>query len=284
MEDSSFDSLNQINPFEVLGIKPGCSKSELKDAYKSMLLVTHPDKHQGDVSMVMMVMDAYKAISKYHMTEIVENVSSEGSSAGKAELKYDPTNVTNNDDINIDGLNKELYDSLVKDGKMDLDKFNKLFIAIKPLPNNGYDDIIKKHKNKNFVNKSLVVSKLNPDSLLSSNFDVADFTHSETNNFGSQCTSNDRLNYSDYVEAFTDQSDLERQLNENYTERNMSVESVKRERNSVDYQQISVRDQAILDDLDFKKAQIESTRVVRLQKEDERTKNQYGFFGRLLKK
>ena len=74
MEDSSFDSLNQINPFEVLGIKPGCSKSELKDAYKSMLLVTHPDKHQGDVSMVMMVMDAYKAISKYHMTEIVENV------------------------------------------------------------------------------------------------------------------------------------------------------------------------------------------------------------------
>ena len=129
MEDSSFDSLNQINPFEVLGIKPGCSKSELKDAYKSMLLVTHPDKHQGDVSMVMMVMDAYKAISKYHMTEIVENVSSEGSSAGQAELKYDPTNVTNNNDINIDGLNKELYDSLVKDGKMDLDKFNKLFIC-----------------------------------------------------------------------------------------------------------------------------------------------------------
>ena len=51
------------NPWVILGLEPGATTKEVKLAYKSMALKTHPDKG-GTIAEWLAVSDAYDNISK----------------------------------------------------------------------------------------------------------------------------------------------------------------------------------------------------------------------------
>ena len=131
---------NQISPFEVLGVKPGCTKKELRDAYKSLLLVTHPDKHGGDISMVKMVMEAYEMILKYHISKVSDD----------QPVEYKEYNPKYSSDLSVDQLDSELQNMLISNGQLDLDKFNKIFTTVNPAKDDGYQKLIDSHSEKNF--------------------------------------------------------------------------------------------------------------------------------------
>lgn len=51
------------DPFEILGISPGASKTEIKKAYHVLSLVHHPDKETGDAKRFMLISKAYAALT-----------------------------------------------------------------------------------------------------------------------------------------------------------------------------------------------------------------------------
>jgi len=54
-----------MNPYEILGLKGNETYKQIKDAFKKMSLVHHPDKG-GNVSKFIEVLNAYKHIIKSH--------------------------------------------------------------------------------------------------------------------------------------------------------------------------------------------------------------------------
>ena len=56
----------ELDPYDVLGIKHTKSWEKIKNAYKSMLIKTHPDKMQGDARYFMLVHEAYAFLKKYY--------------------------------------------------------------------------------------------------------------------------------------------------------------------------------------------------------------------------
>ena len=55
--------MNSLNPYDVLGIEPTVTWSNVKKAYKCMLIKTHPDK-MGSAKYFMLVHEAYTEIQK----------------------------------------------------------------------------------------------------------------------------------------------------------------------------------------------------------------------------
>jgi len=56
----------QIDPFKVLGLSYDASWSDIKRAYKSLCILTHPDKRNGDSTYFILVHDAYSILKKQH--------------------------------------------------------------------------------------------------------------------------------------------------------------------------------------------------------------------------
>ena len=52
-----------FDPFEILGIEAGASKSEIKKAYHRLSLIYHPDKETGDEKRFMKISKAYAALT-----------------------------------------------------------------------------------------------------------------------------------------------------------------------------------------------------------------------------
>lgn len=61
---SQFDyEMSNFDPFEILGIPLGSSKSEVKKAYHKLSIVLHPDKETGDEKAFVKLTKAYKALT-----------------------------------------------------------------------------------------------------------------------------------------------------------------------------------------------------------------------------
>jgi len=61
---SQFDyEMSNFDPYEILGIPLGSSKSDVKGAYKKLSLVLHPDKETGDEKAFIKLTKAYKALT-----------------------------------------------------------------------------------------------------------------------------------------------------------------------------------------------------------------------------
>lgn len=55
--------VSNFDPFEILGISAGSSKSEIKKAYHKKSIVLHPDKETGDEQAFVLLTKAYKALT-----------------------------------------------------------------------------------------------------------------------------------------------------------------------------------------------------------------------------
>lgn len=61
---SQFDyELSNFDPYEILGLPPSASSSEIKRAYRKLSLLLHPDKETGDEKAFMKLSKAYQALT-----------------------------------------------------------------------------------------------------------------------------------------------------------------------------------------------------------------------------
>ncbi|CAK9804102.1 Translocation protein SEC63 homolog [Anthophora quadrimaculata] len=61
---SQFDyEMANFDPFEILGVSPGSSQSDIKKAYRKLSLILHPDKETGNEKAFMKLTKAYQALT-----------------------------------------------------------------------------------------------------------------------------------------------------------------------------------------------------------------------------
>lgn len=56
----TFFTAARSDPYALLGVRPGASAAELKDAYRGMAMELHPDRNPGDAGAA----EKFKALSK----------------------------------------------------------------------------------------------------------------------------------------------------------------------------------------------------------------------------
>ena len=63
--------LNTLQCYEILGLKPGASLKEIKNAYRNLALRYHPDKDysEGNEERFVKISDAYQTLKLQHMGE-----------------------------------------------------------------------------------------------------------------------------------------------------------------------------------------------------------------------
>ena len=194
-----------ISPFDVLGVKPGCTKSELREVYKDLILKVHPDKHDGNNEMFNLVVESYNIIVKYHLPQDIND---------ETLLPYDS-------EIEREELSKEIdfktsaEELTNEDGKLNNRKFNELFDKLyerdKGYDYNSFNEIDQK--------QSLVIHQ-NPESVQGMG---SCFTYDKTNDFSSG--SIDGLEYTDFNKAYTDTTAQNEQL-ESYMSNGMRPTSI----------------------------------------------------------
>jgi len=64
--------LNTLQCYEILGLKPGASIKEIKDAYRNLALRYHPDKDssEGNEGRFVKISDAYQILRMHHVQEL----------------------------------------------------------------------------------------------------------------------------------------------------------------------------------------------------------------------
>lgn len=96
-----------LNPYDVLGVPHGSSRSVVRNAYKKMIIRSHPDKMNGDATYFMLVHKAFAEIEKMHAVHT--------SDAPKEKQVYQAPGV------------KPMRTNFNKNEKFSNDKFNKFF-------------------------------------------------------------------------------------------------------------------------------------------------------------
>lgn len=60
-----------LNPWDLLGLKPGASKEEIKEAFRRLAMQNHPDRG-GDIEYFKLINNAYNKLKNDQMVPIVE--------------------------------------------------------------------------------------------------------------------------------------------------------------------------------------------------------------------
>lgn len=102
--------LNGLDPYDILGVPQGSSRSVVRNAYKMMIIKTHPDKMNGDASYFMLVHKAYTEIEKMYKVTL--------SDAPKEKPKY-------KNEVNVTEPVKHNFSK--NDTTFSNDKFNAFF-------------------------------------------------------------------------------------------------------------------------------------------------------------
>ncbi|XP_077242363.1 chaperone DnaJ-domain superfamily protein [Tasmannia lanceolata] len=74
------DWISTASPYDVLGVLPSCSLTDLKQAFRARVKEFHPDvckDARGSNAMIRRVIQAYEVLSKYHGSETTERESSD---------------------------------------------------------------------------------------------------------------------------------------------------------------------------------------------------------------
>jgi molecular chaperone DnaJ len=72
----NFSIMESENYYTVLGLEPGCSEEQIRQAYKSKIRTHHPDKStpsiNGDVHLAHKIIEAYTVLSQKDQREIYD--------------------------------------------------------------------------------------------------------------------------------------------------------------------------------------------------------------------
>jgi curved DNA-binding protein CbpA len=138
-----------LDPYEVLGVSHNSSWDDIKKAYKSMLIKTHPDK-MGSAKYFMMVHEAYSDLQSQFkgkakesnapsekQTYKVENVMSpqkmKNFSADKFNKFFDKNRINLTDPYGTNGYREHMSDRLNYQEDISVAKYNKVYIPTKQI-------------------------------------------------------------------------------------------------------------------------------------------------------
>ena len=256
-----------MDPYEVLGISYESSWRDIRNAYKSMLIKTHPDK-MGNSKFFILVQDAYRNLKKQHEID-------------KLQRHLPNTDVKYNQNVN-----KINYPSnLTK--KFDINKFNRMFEKyskhkgnIDPFLNGGYniseslnhqEDIESLTKNKIKINKNELVVFKEPEALSSTCID-------NIYHLGINEVSDYTCNYgTDYMRAFREDAECI----DNRPQYN-SIHDIQHAR-SIQNMNISDHDRKKQLKLEKKRHKLEQLRLKNIQNQDTYIQDFYNTVNKMLK-
>jgi curved DNA-binding protein CbpA len=195
--------MSYINPYKVLGVSPSSTLDEIRNAFKQLVLIYHPDRG-GNKSDFDLIKQSYNAIYKLYK----KNKSyQERANMNKGQFmnKY-------NDVDNVLSKQKNIFDN----GKINTKIFNRMFdeYKVETPSQKGYGDymvkssksredidILKKQKLQKKKREVVRYKEPQPVSTLSQNYEVLG---EDGENFSNKHI-NRNMNFTDYMEAHDDE-------------------------------------------------------------------------------
>ena len=244
--DSSKNELNKFtelfDPYEVLGISDKANIEEIKQSYKDLSLIHHPDKG-GNEEIFSIINKAYRiAIMRVESVKPKEKIEHN-------ELKTSSKNafINNTSNRNFQGknfnLNKfnEVYENNKLHnpydegyGKWDIELVNENASLNKNISQNTFNEEFNKTKSINNYNTQITVAK-EPSATISGDLGFAELGIDSINSFTkSDNDTSNGINFTDYKDAYTTNSKL---INAEVvqTDRPTSLNAFKIHRENVSY-------------------------------------------------
>ena len=185
-----------MDPYEILGVKYNSSWRDIRNAYKHMLIQTHPDKFKGNDKFFQIVQDAYRSLKKQYEIHSKQNNYPVEYKKYKQETKINP----NTDRFNLNQFNQMF------------DEYSKLYNESDPFQSGGYktcerldhlEDISELQKKKVVIPKRELVIFKEPEALASSSL-MESVCHLGVNKIDDfSCR-----NASDYMRAYSEEAEL----------------------------------------------------------------------------
>jgi len=112
----NFDELN-VNLYDILEIKPNCGIRDIKDSYKKLVLLYHPDKNSDiDPELFSMISIAYKVLKKPDIRikydKYLQTKKSISMNHNDIKKNYSEINKSYNNNLNKDDSKKEFYSKM----------------------------------------------------------------------------------------------------------------------------------------------------------------------------
>jgi curved DNA-binding protein CbpA len=119
------------DPYKILGVPKNCNDQQLKDSYKKLVIVLHPDKPTGNAQLFKIVTDSFRKISK----DIKERASDKQYFELKSSFQQSQQ-LPKTQNIKLDSKS------------FDLNKFNKVYEdnRLETATDIGYDDFLRSEK------------------------------------------------------------------------------------------------------------------------------------------
>lgn len=123
------------DPYKILGVQKNCDIQLLKDAYKKLVIVLHPDKPTGNAHLFKIVTDSFRKVSKDIKERESDKQYYDLKSAYQSEKQTTSKNI-NFDDSNFDEKN------------FNVDRFNKIYDdnRVETATDIGYNDFLRNEK------------------------------------------------------------------------------------------------------------------------------------------
>ena len=273
-----------FNPYKILDIDKNYTPESLKEKYKQLALIYHPDKG-GDPEIFCDVTKSYIYLLKKHKEKIPDKQIYELKNDFEEHLK----NESNKKNV------------LMKNDRFDINEFNNVFENNHIKKNDGYEDFMKdniqpkkdtyifsekfniKIFNKIFdknTKKEIKQQKIQlykePETLFQSNSDYSELGEENIDDYTSGFNFNKSMHYTDCKRAYSEPESLDCSI-----ETFGSLEELEKHRKNISYKMNDDDNDKYNKYLDYKKTQ-ELNRLKRLEKQDINILKQYNKLNNLL--
>jgi len=273
-----------FNPYKILNIDKDFTPESLKQKYKELALIYHPDKG-GDPEIFCDVTKSYIYLLKKYKEKIPDKQIFELKNDFEEHIK----NESNKKNI------------LMQNDRFDINEFNNVFDNYNIKENDGYDDFMKENEklkkdkyifsekfnikifNKIFdknIKKEIKQQKIQlykePETLFQSNSDYSELGEENIDDYTSGFNFNKSMHYTDCKRAYSEPESLDCSI-----ETFGSLEELEKHRKDISYKMNSEDSDKYNQYLEYKKNK-EYNRLKRIEKQDINILKQYNKINNLL--